>query len=180
MATSIEDVSLVVRQGYLEIFWIGDNVLRHSYVSVPSASSGVGHSNIGSVTAYGSLDAVAMNGDNFDFFAAFKGAGLELTGWRWKLGVGSGTVDITPPAEATIDLADYADSGASATDNITGVNPPAFIGTADPNSIVRIYANGELVGQGVATSEGDWEITIEPLDTKATGVLSQAVAGGAR
>ena len=92
----ISDVSLVAGAGYLEVFWIQDHLLRHSYLAIPSASSGVYHSNIGAVTAYGSLDAVAMSGSSTDFFAAFLGEGLQLRGWRWTFGVGHGLVDITP------------------------------------------------------------------------------------
>ena len=84
------------------------------------------------------------------------------------------TLDTTPPpAPSAPDLLASSDSGASDSDNVTGVNPPAFGGTAESNSIIRIFANTELVGQGVTGSDatngmlgddlGAWEVTIEPL-----------------
>lgn len=95
-AAEVSDVSLVAQNGYLEVFWIADSTLHHSYLSISGGSGPVTHSDIGTVIAYGSLDAVAMTGQNFHFFAAFRGASNQLTGWRWTFGVGSGTVDITP------------------------------------------------------------------------------------
>ena len=58
-------------------------------------------------------------------------------------------------------------------DFITSINQPAFSGVAEPNTIVRVFANDELVGQGVVGSDGTngvlddglglWEVTVEPL-----------------
>jgi len=83
-------------------------------------------------------------------------------------------VDTTPPPPPSVpDLLATSDSGASDSDNVTSVNPPAFGGTAEANAILRIYANDVLVGEGVVGSDatdgvlgnglGAWEVTIEPL-----------------
>ncbi len=93
--STIADVSLIAGYDALEVFWIEDNTLRHSYCLLPTGT-GLTHSNIGSTVAYGSLDAVAMTGTNAHFFAAFKGSGNKLVGWKWKFNEGAGVVNITP------------------------------------------------------------------------------------
>ncbi|MEX0978155.1 MAG: Ig-like domain-containing protein, partial [Pirellulales bacterium] len=81
--------------------------------------------------------------------------------------------DTAPLAPSVPDLLAASDSGLSNSDNITNVNPPAFQGTGEANAMIRLFANGELVGQGVVGSDltdgvagnglGAWEVTIEPL-----------------
>ena len=77
-----------------------------------------------------------------------------------------------PAAQVTFDLLASSDSGIFDDDNVTNVRTPAFEGTAEHNSTVRIFANGELVGIGTTGTDltddgfdqvGHWEITIEPL-----------------
>ncbi len=81
-------------------------------------------------------------------------------------------VDTVAPPVSVPDLLETSDSGNSNTDDITNVNPPAFGGTAEHNSKIRIFANGVLVGQGMTGSDltdngfdqiGTWEVTVEPL-----------------
>ena len=72
----------------------------------------------------------------------------------------------------TMSLLAASDSGVVG-DFITNINQPAFSGVAEPNTIVRVFANDELVGQGVVGSDdtngvlddglGLWEVTVEPL-----------------
>jgi hypothetical protein len=95
------------------------------------------------------------------------------------------TIDTTAPSAAgiTIDMLTASDSGTNNTDNVTSKMQPAFEGVAEAGAKVRLYANGELVGQGVVGSDtsdvgiggvggvggapndglGLWEITVEPL-----------------
>jgi len=84
-------------------------------------------------------------------------------------------IDTTAPlASSTPDLLATSDSGISDSDNITDIKEPAFAGTAEANSLIRIYADGILVGEGVVGSDetdgvpddglGRWEVTVEPLD----------------
>jgi hypothetical protein len=84
------------------------------------------------------------------------------------------TLDTTPPDPPSApDLLDSSDSGMSGTDNKTNVSQPAFKGTGEANAKIYIFANGELVGQGVIGSDntdgvpgdgkGAWEVTVEPL-----------------
>ncbi|NQT12701.1 MAG: hypothetical protein HQ582_08130 [Planctomycetes bacterium] len=89
------------------------------------------------------------------------------------------TVDNTAPAASIPDLLETSDSGVSNTDDITNVTAPAFRGVAEHNAIIRVFANGVMVGQGYVGSDGtettedttnpepdqigSWEVTIEPL-----------------
>lgn len=78
-----------------------------------------------------------------------------------------------PPAPSTPDLQAFSDTGASSTDELTSAEQPAFAGTGLPGSIVRLRADGEVVGEAVVRSdqsdgdpsdgEGIWEVTVEPL-----------------
>nr|WP_305120963.1 S-layer homology domain-containing protein [Saccharibacillus sp. JS10] len=72
-----------------------------------------------------------------------------------------------PPAPSTPMLSTADDTGASASDGITMQKQPTFAGTAAANSTVYlfddlnsdgIFDNGEGLGQGIATSSGDWVI----------------------
>ena len=74
-------------------------------------------------------------------------------------------VDETPPdAPSTPDLVDASDTGSSHTDDITKDDTPTFSGTAEANSLVKLYAGGAQVGSqqltGGATS---WTITSSSL-----------------
>lgn len=80
---------------------------------------------------------------------------------------------VAPAAPSAPDLLASSDSGMSGTDNKTTVDQPAFTGTAEANTKIYIFANGDLVGQSVVGSDitdgvlgnglGLWEVTVEPL-----------------
>ncbi|MEM8513009.1 hypothetical protein RCH14_002335 [Massilia sp. MP_M2] len=75
------------------------------------------------------------------------------------------TIDNTAPgAPSTPDLLASSDTGASASDNITGNTTPSFIGTAEANASITLYANGSEVGSGTANGVGKWSITSSALD----------------
>jgi hypothetical protein len=83
------------------------------------------------------------------------------------------TVDQTAPVVGPApDLLASSDSGMFFDDDITRIREPAFFNPAgtslEPNVKIRVTADGGggplLVGQGVVTSFGTWEITVEPLD----------------
>jgi hypothetical protein len=66
------------------------------------------------------------------------------------------TIDTaTPPAPSTPALAAASDSGVKG-DGITDITTPVFIGTAQANDTVFVYANGLLLGTTTANSSGDW------------------------
>ena len=82
-------------------------------------------------------------------------------------------VDSTLPEPGDLDLLDASDTGMSNTDNVTNKDQPAFEGRGSAGTLVRLFANGELVGSTeVGSDESDgtpgdglgiWEITSEPL-----------------
>ena len=56
-------------------------------------------------------------------------------------------IDTTAPGAPTAALAAYSDTGVVG-DGITSIQQPAFVGVAEANAHVRVYANGVLVGEG--------------------------------
>jgi hypothetical protein len=75
------------------------------------------------------------------------------------------TIDTVPPAapgEPVLDV--NSDKGVSSNDGITNINTPTFSGTgAEANSVVKLYANEQEVGNTLSDAQGNWHIT--------TGVL---------
>ena len=72
-------------------------------------------------------------------------------------------LDTVAPIVTSPQLLPSSDSGMSLSDQVTNIMQPAFAGTSGPNEKIRIFANGFLVGEGQAGTDGRWEITIEPL-----------------
>ncbi|TVS15865.1 MAG: hypothetical protein EA424_15210 [Planctomycetaceae bacterium] len=73
------------------------------------------------------------------------------------------TIDTEPPTGTVPDLLASSDSGMLDNDHVTNIQAPAFQGTGEPNALVRILADGVIIGQGTVTSDGLWEVTVEPL-----------------
>ena len=73
------------------------------------------------------------------------------------------TLDTAAPNPSEPDMLASSDAGMSSTDNVTSKMNPAFRGTAEANAKVRILANNTIVGQGIVTADGRWEVTVEPL-----------------
>jgi len=126
--SNLADVSLVASEGYLEIFWIKDWVLHHSYFSISGGSTTPVDSQLPAVTAIGALDAVVMTRQATDFFAAFKNGAGELVGWRWKLGAGASVIDITPdediyPEWETVTVAAYGERVSVVVGSTYDTNP---------------------------------------------------------
>ena len=69
---------------------------------------------------------------------------------------------LAPAAPTALDLDPGSDTGDSSSDNITGDTTPTFSGSAEAGSTVRLYADGQQVGIGVATG-GAWRITSDAL-----------------
>jgi hypothetical protein len=68
-------------------------------------------------------------------------------------------IDQVPPgAPSTPDLDAGSDSGASSTDNVTGVTAPSFSGTAEIGSTVRLFDGGIEIGSALVV-DGSWHIT---------------------
>ena len=73
-------------------------------------------------------------------------------------------VDVTPPEPAG-DLTLQTSGGATLADGaITSDNAPAISGTAEANSIVRLYDGETLLGSVAADAGGSWSFTSAALD----------------
>lgn len=71
-----------------------------------------------------------------------------------------------PSAPSTPDLMAESDTGTLPTDNRTNDTTPSFSGFgAEPNSIVRLYADGVEVGHATASASGDWIVTASVLNS---------------
>jgi subtilisin-like proprotein convertase family protein len=81
------------------------------------------------------------------------------------------TIDLAPPPPISPDLEDPSDTGVSNTDNLTGIDQPSFVGTAEPGALVQIFAQlvtapGQptaaiiLVGEAVADAAGAYRVTV--------------------
>ncbi|NCC93520.1 MAG: cadherin repeat domain-containing protein, partial [Opitutae bacterium] len=77
------------------------------------------------------------------------------------------------PTPGTPDLAAASDSGVSDTDNLTSDTTPTFTGTAEANSTVRIYVDGNESGSGTADGSGNWSITTNALAAGAHSVTAK-------
>lgn len=69
----------------------------------------------------------------------------------------------TPPLPGVPDLLDATDSGFFNNDNYTNVRTPVFFGTGTPGMAVRIFANGNLAGQGLVDGAGNYAVATSPL-----------------
>jgi hypothetical protein len=69
-------------------------------------------------------------------------------------------LDEEPPAALSKpDLATESDSGTSNTDDVTNDNTPTFTGTAEANSSVELFADGNSIGETDADATGAWSFT---------------------
>jgi len=66
---------------------------------------------------------------------------------------------IFPPPPSKPDLVDESDRGSSNTDDITNDSTPTFVGTAQPDSTVELFANGSSLGTTQADATGAWSLT---------------------
>lgn len=73
------------------------------------------------------------------------------------------TIDTEPPTGTVPALLASSDSGMLDNDHVTKIQAPAFNGDGEPNALVRILADGVIIGQGAVTADGRWEVTVEPL-----------------
>ncbi len=76
------------------------------------------------------------------------------------------SLDKTPPAAPSKpDLAAGSDSGSSDADDVTNVATPTLEGTAEPNSSVELFTDGNSLGTADADANGAWSFTpAEALD----------------
>ncbi len=179
----LADVSLNAAAGYMEVFWIKSNLLHHSYFSVSGGSTTPIDSGIPAITAIGSLDSAIMSGTSTDLFAAFKNGSGELTGWKWKLGVGWGLVDITPDT-------DLFPEGETVTVSSYGARVEVVVGSTYDSNPTRVHEmwsdddaltwNQEVLAlgwDGVGIHVVEPSVAIGPDQTVVTFMLKDDTAG---
>ncbi len=110
--------------------------------------------------------------------AAF--AGITVTGGSLNL---NGAINrlAVPPAPNTPDLTAGSDTGQFSNDNITSDNTPTFNGSGPQGNTIKIYANGNLVGQAVIPPTQIFNVTTSPLADgpyNITATLTNAVGEG--
>ncbi|NJR16282.1 MAG: hypothetical protein HC785_11565 [Calothrix sp. CSU_2_0] len=69
------------------------------------------------------------------------------------------TLDTTEPAPNNLDLTAATDSGTSNTDNLTNRTNPTITGNANPGANVQLTNNNQVIGNAIADSNGNWQIT---------------------
>ena len=69
------------------------------------------------------------------------------------------TADTVAPTPPTMKLAAASDTGVSTSDGLTNDNTPTLEGTAEANSIVRVYEGTTLLGTATAGAGGAWSVT---------------------
>lgn len=85
----------------------------------------------------------------------------------------SGALNITldtvaPAAPSTPDLQAASDTAGINDDNVTRVTTPTFLGTGEPNALVRLFTDDgsgpTLNGQGLVSAGGAYQVMVGPLD----------------
>ncbi|WP_162059515.1 Ig-like domain-containing protein [Undibacterium sp. KW1] len=140
---------------------------------VMTATGGV-TGTIASVTGSGTTYTVTVNGITGDgtLRLDLKNAGTGIADAASNsiaTGYTAGqeyTLDTTAPAApSTPDMTAGTDTGVSNTDNITSNTTPAFTGTAEANSTVKLYDTDgvTLLGTSTANGAGNWTLTSSAL-----------------
>ncbi|MCV3217086.1 Ig-like domain-containing protein, partial [Plectonema radiosum NIES-515] len=73
------------------------------------------------------------------------------------------TIDTVAPISPTLKLTAATDTGISNSDGITKNNTPIIAGTAEANSTVKLYKDGQLVGTTNASVNGEWQVQLGTL-----------------
>ncbi|OUL33998.1 putative Ig domain-containing protein [Nostoc sp. 106C] len=70
---------------------------------------------------------------------------------------------VAPNAPTNLKLTTASDTGVSNSDNITKNATPTIQGSAEAGTIVRLFKDGQLVGQTTASVNGAWQLQVGPL-----------------
>ncbi|ALG73044.1 hypothetical protein VY88_14300 [Azospirillum thiophilum] len=85
------------------------------------------------------------------------------------------TVDTAVAAPTGVALATASDTGTLG-DNLTNVNTPVIVGTAEANSVVSLYKDSSnLLGSATADGSGVWQLTLGALGEGAHTLTARAV-----
>lgn len=81
---------------------------------------------------------------------------------------------VAPNRPSAPDLIASSDSGVSDTDNLTRSSSLTFVGSAEPESIVRLWEDSTLLGGAVVNANGHWEVTVSELDDGEHDIFARA------
>ncbi|SHE61227.1 PKD domain-containing protein, partial [Leeuwenhoekiella marinoflava] len=85
------------------------------------------------------------------------------------------TLDQTAPASPSMpDLSAASDTGTSSTDNITADQTPTFTGTAEANTSVEVFSEGNSLGTTTADGSGNWSFTSPALTDGTYAITANA------
>ncbi|MDC0403799.1 Ig-like domain-containing protein [Porticoccaceae bacterium] len=88
-------------------------------------------------------------------------------------GTVSFTVDTVPPALGPV-LLDSGSNSASSADLVTNDNTPTFIGTAEPNAQITVFAGTTTLGTTSADGSGNWLFTSSTITDAAYSITAIA------
>jgi hypothetical protein len=78
-----------------------------------------------------------------------------------------------PPSIPSIpDLIPASDDGTSDADNITSETTPTFIGTADADTNIELFADGNSLGTTTTDSDGDWSFSVPGSSALSDGIIA--------
>jgi CSLREA domain-containing protein len=87
-------------------------------------------------------------------------------------------VDTRPTTPDLLTADDTFGPNGTNTDDITKVTTPTFTGTADKNTTVRLFADGNLVGNTISDNgTGAWSITSSALSATTHSITAKEVIG---
>ncbi len=89
------------------------------------------------------------------------------------------TLDTITPAPSNLQLLPESDSGQSNQDHITRILTPTIRGQAEAGATVQLFEGNQVIGSAIASSDGNWQITISQLTsgTHAFTSTSTDIAG---
>jgi hypothetical protein len=123
------------------------------------------------VATSGSAATAIVSGDGVRTVSFYA---TDLVGRQSATGTRLVTIDtVAPSAPAPPVLTAATDTGASSADGITNNTAPAFTGTAEAGSTVRIYNGTTLIGTGVATG-GTFTIPSSTLTSTSHTITARA------
>jgi hypothetical protein len=143
-----------------------------SVVVLREITLGVAGSTTTNATGNWTIDAshILLNHGSYSFIATASDAAGNISSDSATFGV---TVDQLAPAAPTgLDLVAASDTGTSDTDNVTADSTPTFSVDAESGSLVKLFADGVLVGEGIANSVV--EITASELVEGVYGLTATA------
>jgi RHS repeat-associated protein len=85
------------------------------------------------------------------------------------------TLDTTTLTPTNLDLPANQDSGVSSSDNITNKNIATITGSAEVGATVRLFNNGQLIGEATTNNSGQWTVITNSLPDGSYNLSASAI-----